>query len=385
VALGAVYQLGLLLLMFSAGAEVRRVFQRGERRTSTFITVAGTLVPFAVGLAVLQLLDLSRFHGAADSDTAFLLVFAIAMAVTSIPVISRIMFDLGILGTPFARIVLSAAVLEDIPLYVLLAIALGLAHAAGGDVFGLPALLGLEAGGRGAVTYHVLATLVFFGAFLAFGTRAYLVVAGLRCNLVNRGNPIAFQLVFMLLVTGCCTLMGVPPLFGAFVAGMAVSTATEDPDNARAAIKSFSFAFFVPVYFAIVGLKLDLVNEFDPLFFLMFLALACGVKALSVYAGARLAGEGPGGARNLAVAMNARGGPGIVLASVALDAGIVNGNFYTSLVLLAILTSMLAGSWLERVVRSGRPLREPAAAPVPAPALSGVLEPEPAGGRIAPG
>jgi len=55
--------------------------------------------------------------------------------------------------------------------------------------------------------------------------------------------------------------------------------------------------------------------------------------------------------------MHARGGPGIVLASVAYDAGIVGEDFYTSLVMLAIVTSLLAGSWLGRVVRSGRPLR----------------------------
>ena len=77
---------------------------------------------------------------------------------------------------------------------------------------------------------------------------------------------------------------------------------------------------------------------------------------MSVWVGARLAGESPG-ARNLAVALNARGGPGIVLASVAFDAGIVDGGFYAVLVMLAIVTSLIAGTWLGRVVRAGTPLR----------------------------
>jgi hypothetical protein len=55
--------------------------------------------------------------------------------------------------------------------------------------------------------------------------------------------------------------------------------------------------------------------------------------------------------------MNARGGPGIVLASQAYDARIIGSGFYTTLVLLAVVTSMLAGTWLDRVKRSGRPLR----------------------------
>jgi Kef-type K+ transport system membrane component KefB len=72
--------------------------------------------------------------------------------------------------------------------------------------------------------------------------------------------------------------------------------------------------------------------------------------------GARLAGFGFGDSVNLATSLNARGGPGIVLASVAFDAGIINAVFYTTLVLTAILTSQAAGAWLSYILRSGRPL-----------------------------
>jgi Kef-type K+ transport system membrane component KefB len=89
---------------------------------------------------------------------------------------------------------------------------------------------------------------------------------------------------------------------------------------------------------------------------MFFLAFACLVKTVSAYAGARLAGEGKAGARNLAVALNARGGPGIVLASVAFDAGVIDPAFYTILVLLALVTSVLAGSWLEAMLRHGQAL-----------------------------
>jgi Kef-type K+ transport system membrane component KefB len=81
------------------------------------------------------------------------------------------------------------------------------------------------------------------------------------------------------------------------------------------------------------------------------------VKAASVFAAARLAGEGRHGSVNLAVALNARGGPGIVLASLALDAGIISETFYATLIILVIVTSLLAGSWLELILRRGRPLR----------------------------
>ena len=116
-------------------------------------------------------------------------------------------------------------------------------------------------------------------------------------------------------------------------------------------------AYFIPIYFAVVGLRLDLIEGFDLPFFVIFLAVACSAKALSVWVGARIAGESRAGARNLAIALNARGGPGIVLASVAFDAAIIDRTFYAVLVMLAVITSLIAGSWLERVIGSGSELR----------------------------
>ncbi|WP_168204995.1 cation:proton antiporter [Bythopirellula goksoeyrii] len=364
--LGAIYQLGLLLLMFCSGIEVRSKFEPGERRTALAITATGTLLPFGLGLLFLKLygwtdwemLDMHRFYGEAENDTAFLLVFAIAVAVTSIPVISRIMFDLKILETSFARIVLGAAVIEDILLYVVLAIAIGMVGQQEGDVSGLLGLLQIAPDSGYAKLYHVLVPLAFIAFSLLFGPRLYQFLSRFRYNLLMKSSPVAFLLVFMLIMTGLCILLGITPIFGAFVAGMVVGANDDSrigpsPDT----IKNFSFAFFVPVYFAIVGLKLDLVHAFEPVFFLIFLVFACGAKSLSVYAGARGAGETKQGAWNLAVAMNARGGPGIVLASVAYDAAIVGESFYVILVMLAIVTSLMAGSWLGKEVRSGEPLR----------------------------
>src|SRR5947207_14855585 len=89
---------------------------------------------------------------------------------------------------------------------------------------------------------------------------------------------------------------------------------------------------------------------------LLSLAGTCLIKILSVTLGARLAGFRGLDVVNLALATNARGGPGIVLASVAYDAGIINATFYTTLVIVAVLTSQIAGAWLEYVMRKGWPL-----------------------------
>ena len=240
-------------------------------------------------------------------------------------------------------------------LYVVLAVALGAAAESASAPFGLPGLLGLPPGSGADFTYHAVATMGVLGLGLLLGRPLYRRATTARLNIIHRYSPVAFQLVFLLAACLACVYVGIQPFFGAFVAGIIVGAATSEPhpvhEGASVAIKDFAFAFFVPVYFAVVGLQLDLLHGFDPLFFVGYLLFACSVKAVSVYAGARVGGQRRAAAVNLAVAMNARGGPGIVLASVALGAGIIDQSFYAVLVLLAIVTSLLAGAWLERVPR----------------------------------
>jgi Kef-type K+ transport system membrane component KefB len=340
--LAAIYQLGLLVLMYCSGIEVRSSIKRQEGRAAASILVFGTLVPFVAGLAALQFIDESRFFGPSGNKTSFLLVFAIAMAVTSIPVIARIMFDLGILGTPFSRIVLSVAVVEDIVLYVVLAVALGISAGSSSALYGLPGALGFHPGSAWDLVYHAVTTVAVLAFCLLLGRPIYKATANFRYNLIRRWSPVAFQLLFMFAACLICIFLGIQPFFGAFVAGIVVATASHQPnpveEGATVAIKEFGFAFFIPIYFAIVGLQLDLLRSFSPLFFLGYLGFACFVKTVSVYTGARVGGQPPEAAVNLAVAMNARGGPGIVLASVVYGAGIINQAFYAVLVLLAIVT-----------------------------------------------
>jgi Kef-type K+ transport system membrane component KefB len=357
--LGWSYQLGLLLLMFCSGAEMRTVFRPGESRAVGLVTVLGVTVPFLAGLVVFLTVDPSGLVGTAGNKTALMLVFGLAVAVTSIPVISRIMVDLGIIDTSFARVVLGVAVLEDLVVYVVLALVLGMVSAPGTAAYGLSAALDLAPGSAGAIAFHVVATVAFLATMALAGPGLFRRLRGSRWNLVANSSPIAFHLVFLFAATLLSLWLGITPMFGAFMAGIAASSANDAASlEARESVKAFSFAYFVPVYFAIVGAQLDLVHSFRPWFFCWFLVFACLVKSASAYAGARLAGEPRHSSWYIALATNARGGPGIVLASVAYGAGIVSESFYTSLVLLAIVTSMAAGSWLGHVVRAGGTLRE---------------------------
>ncbi|HYK36190.1 MAG TPA: cation:proton antiporter [Alloacidobacterium sp.] len=156
--------------------------------------------------------------------------------------------------------------------------------------------------------------------------------------------------------------LGVSLVFAAFLAGFAVVHKKRRLfAEALDAIGKVSFAFFIPVYFAIVGLKLDLIRGVSLWMMIAFIGGSCVIKVLSVSLAGRFAGFRGLDLFNLAITTNARGGPGIVLASVAFDAGIISSKFYTTLVVAAVLTSQVAGAWLDHVLRKGWPLLRPIA------------------------
>jgi Kef-type K+ transport system membrane component KefB len=248
------------------------------------------------------------------------------------------------------------AVLEDIVLWLALAVATAMA---GKNLLRPKELL-----------LHLAATVAFFVLGLTIVPRAVKRINKSRFNVVAKHSPVGYALAVLL---GYCVVAGaldVSLVFAAFLAGFAVVHKKRRLfADALEAIAKVSFAFFIPLYFAIVGLKLDLVRGFSLRMLAAFMVGSCVVKILSVALAGRLAGFRGLDLVNLAITTNARGGPGIVLASVAFEAGIISATFYTTLVLAAVLTSQIAGAWLDYVLRRGWPLLAPSMA------QAAVLEP----------
>ncbi len=344
-----VYWLGLLLLMFLAGAETQQLFSREERREVAWLTIVGTGLPFALGLLFAPWLIRPSLAGPNGNRIALTIILAVGVAVTSVPVVSKIFADLKILHTRFARLVLGVAVLEDIVLWLALAIATASA-------------------GKGllhprAMTIHLLLTVAFFILGLTIVPRLIKRINKSRFNVLARHSPTGYAMAVLLAYCVAAGALDISLVFAAFLAGFAVvhkkrKLFSESLD----AIGKVSFAFFIPIYFAIVGLKLDLIRGVSLEMMIVFIAGTCIIKVLSVSLAGRFAGFRGLDLINLAITTNARGGPGIVLASVAFDAGIISSKFYTTLVVAAVLTSQVAGTWLDYVLRKGWPLLAPKAA-----------------------
>ncbi|WP_194837065.1 cation:proton antiporter [Nocardia sp. XZ_19_369] len=352
VVIGFLYHLGLLLLMFVSGASARNVLGKENWKPTAWILGLGTPLPFFLALAVAPLLPLEDFMGDAGSEPAVILVFAVATAVTSIPVITKIFYDLGILHTRFASLILGAAVVEDIVLWGVLALATAIASAtvaAGGDALAETVSVHVVANGL-----YVLVAMTILPPLLRRLSRA-------RWNVLAAHTPIAWIMVVVLGYVSVAAALDVTLAFAAFLAGFGIVGGIKSTEHQRfraplAAIDHVSAAVFIPIYFAVVGYRLDFTKGFSPVMLIAFLLGSSAVVLLSTGLAARLAGFRRLDIVNLAVTCNARGGPGIVLASVAFDAGIINAPFFTTLVLTAVLTSQACGAWLDFVLRKGWPL-----------------------------
>lgn len=351
--LGFIFWFGLLLLMFIAGSKAKRLLGEENRRQTAWILGIGTPLPFflVLALGLLSLLPLDFLTGPAGQRQSTLLVLAIAVAVTSIPVITRIFYDLKILHTRFASLILGSAVIEDIILWGVLAIATAIAKSA--------TLAQQHVVGN--IASHIGATVAYmtFALFLAPRLLRKFHVA--RWNLLHQASPLAYVVLVMFAYAAAAALLEVNLVFAAFLAGFGVVGGIEGKERARFSkvldsIEHFSMSVFIPIYFTIVGYKLVFGASFSVVLLLTFIAGSSFLALISVGLGAKMAGFKGLDVLNIAITTNARGGPGIVLASVAYEAGIINGNFYTTLVLAAVLTSQIAGIWLWYVLSKGWPL-----------------------------
>jgi Kef-type K+ transport system membrane component KefB len=338
-----VYWLGLLLLMFVSGTEMQQLFGRGERRTVGWLIIVGTGTPFLLGLLFGPHLIGPSLAGPHGNRLSLIIILAVGVAVTSVPVVSKIFADLKILDTRFARLVLGVAVLEDIVLWLALAVATALAAKTALNPW--------------QMSLRLCLTVVYFVVGLTLAPRIIKHLNTARWNVFARQSPTGYVIAVLLAYCAVAGALDVNLVFAAFLAGFAVMHKKRRIfDDAIEAIGKVSFAFFIPVYFAVVGLKLDLIRGVSLWMIIIFIAGTCAVKMLSVALAGRFAGFRGLELINLGITTNARGGPGIVLASVAFDAGIISSKFYTTLVVAAVLTSQLAGAWLDYVLRKGWPL-----------------------------
>lgn len=325
------YQLGLSLLMFSSGYNTKIDLQKKNSRIFFSLFIGSTILPMLAGLPFVKGFA-PFFIGEANNYIAFLLVFIIGIAITSIPVISKIFFDMGIINTRFANVVLTASTLQDLCLWILLNTAIDIASS--------------EELSIGNMCIVIILTLGLFLIVYFVGRR--FATADVRISNASF-MQICFISLFSIVAVLSCLKINI--MYSAFLTGYIIRSITNNDKDAEEKVKcitDFSFSFFVPVYFALVGIQLNLLHNFSLIRFVTFFVLAFMLEwvgtAILLLATTKIKRKV---IWNFAITMNARGGPGIVLATVSYNYGIINVEFFTVLILTTMLSSLIAGYWLR--------------------------------------
>jgi len=335
-------QIGLILLMFQIGLEFdfTHLTERRHRKAVWSVAIAGLVAPFALGYGV-GLAAAPIFTPAADPVASALFV-ATAFSITALPILGRMLIDLGLSRTPLGVIAISAAAINDVVGWLLLAMVTSITLAE----FSI-----------GAFSLRIAAVAAFFLA-------SWFVVRPLVKRLVRAlsttTDPLPHSLIGMLLAIvfiGAMTTyqLGIFAIFGGFMMGVILfdERAVVDAWNQR--IGAFVMVFFLPIFFTYTGLRTDIGSLSGASAWgwcLLMIGLATMGKFGGCYLAARFVGLPRAESGMLGIMMNTRALMELIVLNVGLDLGVISPPMFTMLVLMAIastvVTTPLLRWWMPR-------------------------------------
>ena len=308
------------------------------RRAAVNVSAGGLLVPLAV-VGVVALLTPSSFIG--DAGRGLYAAFmALALSVAALPVVAKILADLGMLRRNFGQVTLAVSMTMDSVGWLILAGLAGIARD-GFRVSDLLASLG------GLVLFLVLAATV----------GRWALDQAMRLAL-RRGRNLPAALTVSLVAAiggGAVTqALGLEAILGAFIVGIILATLRYQVGAVRHVLETVTDSFFAPIFFAFSGLRVDIALLASPsaiIWTVVLIVIAVAAKVTGAYVGARRSGLSSGEGLALGSGLSALGAMGIVVALVGLSLGVLSDTGYTVIVVAAIVTSLIAPIMLRVAVR----------------------------------
>ena len=333
--LRAIAEIGAIFVLFYAGLEISAKDLIKVGRTAVLVAVAGILAPFALGFAYMH------WRGDALTESVFV---GVAMVATSVGITARVLGDMGVLSTRAAKVILGAAVFDDILGMLLLALVDGLAQGAGVEWLRL-GVLGAEA-------------IVFALSMIFVGPRILSKLRPRLDRLSSRNAPLIVALIVCLGLSFAAAKIGMAAIIGAFFAGMIFSECSPGWDL-RPRVHAIT-EFLGPFFFFSIGAQLD-----GRLFHGEVLGVALVVSLLAIVSklvgcGLPLIGESWRSALCVGIGMMPRGEVALIVALVGLNSQIVSQSAYAVVVFMTAVTTILAPPLLRIAFRGE--LRDVAAA-----------------------
>ncbi|HEY3630729.1 MAG TPA: cation:proton antiporter [Jatrophihabitantaceae bacterium] len=323
VDLNTVGQLGVIALVGVTGMSLNLTTLRRRGRVAAWVSTTGVLVPLALGIGTGLLLPLTLLAGPSGHRAPFALFVGVAMCVSAIPVIGRILLDLRLTERRVGQLILIAGVIDGAIGWVLLSVVSAMAST------------GVRPGAVAVLVAKVVGALL---VAVLVGRRVARLVLGLTGD--------AAAVVLILGGAAATNALGLEPILGAFVVGALVGAERPEAVSTLRPV----VAVLAPVFFVLAGLKVDLGRLAQPpvlLAGLAVLTLAVVGKFVGAYAGARMSHLSRWDAIALGAGLNARGAVEVVVASTGLTLGVLNPASYTIIVLVAIVTSLMAAPVLR--------------------------------------
>ncbi len=326
--LHALAEIGVVILLFEIGLEsdLDELLRAGPQ--STVVALVGVACPFLLGFV------LAAWWG---TPTLVAVFIGATLTATSVGITARVLSDLGRLQEAAARVVLGAAVIDDILGLVILAVVTGLVQT---GVFS-PATAGL-----------ILAkALAFLLVAIALGIHFAPTLLAWVGRMRARGSLIVYAVLFCVLLAAVAERVGLATIIGAFAAGLILAK-TERGAHIEEQLKPVA-DLFVPIFFVTIGMRVDpaTLNPFAPGAGLALALLLSCVAVLTKLASGL--GVYQRGIRRwpVGVGMIPRGEVGLIFAGIGLASGVIDASLYAALVTMVVVTTFMVPPWLKMLYR----------------------------------
>ncbi len=343
-------EIGVILLLFEIGLETRLGDLIKVGPVSAFVAVVGVIVPFVLGyFSVIYFQELSLI----TLETAMVGIVAIVvgatLTATSVGITARVLADIDKLQTKEAKIVLTAAVIDDVIGLIILGVVSGVVKSVGSDsaggvdsiTFSSVGIITVKAFGFLAVCILVGKVIAprIFGFFSGFGDRTVCMVG----------------IIFCLIYASFSNLFSLAPIIGAFAAGLVIRE-TAQHNVVEKGVKPVS-SFFTPIFFVVVGSAVD-ISVFNPFIPenlpIQAVALILFVVAVvSKYVSGWAVYEKGVKKSTVGVGMIPRGEVGLIFAQLGLVCGVFKTDLFSAVTLMVILTTLIVPPLLGYLFREG--------------------------------
>ncbi|MDO7836410.1 cation:proton antiporter [Sphingobium sp. HBC34] len=327
-------QLGVSLYMFLVGLTLRLDHVQAKMRNAAMVSAAGLMAPFLIAIMITPaLLRVPGLFTDGLGQAQATLFLGACIALTAFPMLARIINERGLADSPLGTLSLTAGAFDDAASWCVLAIVLALA------------------GGGSAIAVVAIGGTILYAAFLLlFGRR---LLAPLGRAVEARGamstTILAITLALFCLSAFIMDAIGVHGIFGGFILGVFMPRGLF-AEELKAKVEPIAVVLLLPIFFTYSGLN----TRFDVMNSLAFLTIALGLLIASIaakfgacYLAARLSGEDRHTALGIGALMNSRGLMELIIVNIGIQKGIIQPALFSMLVLMAIVTTMMAGPLFE--------------------------------------